>query len=128
MNNNYKGKHVFLDFINFTNENNVSLEESCEYIFNVMNKSLELTPMKNMHSKMVILKEDTEEGFTSVILLDESHITCHSYTKKGLLALDVFTCGQTDPEIISNYIKEKLELKYPNIKCTSSNVYHRFCH
>jgi S-adenosylmethionine decarboxylase len=77
---------------------------------------------------MVILKEDTEEGFTSVILLDESHITCHSYTKKGLLALDVFTCGQTDPEIISNYIKDKLELKYPNIKCTSSNVHRRFCH
>jgi S-adenosylmethionine decarboxylase len=128
MENNYKGKHVFLDFINYYNEENITLEECCEYIFNVMNDSLKLTKMRNMHSKMVILKEDTEEGFTSVILLDESHITCHSYTKKGLLALDVFTCGQTDPEIISNYIKEKLELKYPNIKCTSYKMYNRFCH
>ena len=110
MENNYKGKHVFLDFINYYNEENITLEECCEYIFNVMNDSLKLTKMRNMHSKMVILKEDTEEGFTSVI------------------SLDVFTCGQTDPEIISNYIKENLELKYPNIKCTSSNMYHRFCH
>jgi S-adenosylmethionine/arginine decarboxylase-like enzyme len=81
-----------------------------------------------MHSKMVVLKDDTEEGFTSVILLDESHITCHSYTQKGLLALDVFTCGQTNPEIIANYIKEQLELKYPNIKCTNSKMHQRFCY
>ena len=83
--------------------------------------------MRNMHSKMVMLKDDTEEGFTSVILLDESHITCHSYTKQGLLALDVFTCGKTNPEIISNYIKEKLEIKYPNIQCTNTETHQRFC-
>jgi len=124
--NNYKGSHVFLDFINFYNKD--TLEECCEYIFNIMNDSLKLTKMRNMHSKMVVLKDDTEEGFTSVILLDESHITCHSYTQKGLLALDVFTCGQTNPEIIANYIKEHLELKYPNIKCTNSKMHQRFCY
>jgi S-adenosylmethionine decarboxylase len=123
---NYKGSHVFLDFINFYNKD--TLEECCEYIFNIMNDSLKLTKMRNMHSKMVVLKDDTEEGFTSVILLDESHITCHSYTQKGLLALDVFTCGQTNPEIIANYIKKQLELKYPNIKCTNSKMHQRFCY
>ena len=91
-----------------------------------MKNSINLTSMRNMHSKMVVLNQDTEEGFTSVILLDESHITCHSYTKLGLLALDVFTCGKTNPEIISTYIKKELETKYPSIICTNSQTHERF--
>ena len=120
----HKGKHVFLDFINFYAQDDLS--ECCEYIFQIMTDSLKLTDMKNMHSKMIMLDTDTEEGFTSVILLDESHITCHSYTKLGLLALDVFTCGKTNPEILSNYIKKHIELKYPNIICTNYKINDRF--
>jgi len=123
----YKGTHVFLDFTGF-NVAREDLEEGCNYIFSLMQYSISYTNMKNMHSKMVILKDDTEEGFTSVILLDESHITAHAYTKQGLLALDVFTCGKTDPKIISNFIKSGLQEKYPNIKCTSHQVNRRFLH
>jgi S-adenosylmethionine decarboxylase len=93
-----------------------------------MEDSLHSTSMKNKHSKMVVLKDDTEEGFTSVVLLDESHITAHAYTKQGLLALDVFTCGKTDPSIISKYIKAGLEIKYPTITCTSHQINKRFLH
>lgn len=118
-----RGTHVFLDFVNFYDDN---LDECCKYIFDIMNDSIKETKMKNMFSKMVMLKDDTEEGFTSVILLDESHVTCHSYTRLGLLALDVFTCGKTNPEIVSNYIKDKLEKKYTNIKCVNYDVHKRF--
>jgi S-adenosylmethionine decarboxylase len=122
---NHKGNHVFLDFVNFKVERN-DLDEICKYVFSLMEDSLHSTSMKNKHSKMVVLKDDTEEGFTSVVLLDESHITAHAYTKQGLLALDVFTCGKTDPSIISKYIKAGLEIKFPNIKCTSHQINRRF--
>lgn len=122
----HKGRHVFLDFINYYNTGD--LETCCANTFQIMQDSLKLTKMRNMHSKMVVLKEDTEEGFTSVILLDESHITCHSYTNMGLLALDVFTCGATDPEIISKYIKTELMKLYPDIICTSCQTHKRFIH
>jgi S-adenosylmethionine decarboxylase len=118
-----KGTHVFLDFINFIDDD---LENCAEYIFEVMKESIRQTNMKVMFEKMVILKEDTEEGFTSVLLLDESHITAHSYTKRGLLALDVFTCGDTDPTIVSKYVSDKLQIKYPSIKCISYQVHKRF--
>lgn len=118
-----KGNHVFLDFINFYDDN---LEECCEYIFEIMRQSIRQTNMKPMFEKMVILKDDTEEGFTSVILLDESHITAHSYTKRGLLALDVFTCGQTNPEIVAKYVKDELEKKYSNINCVNYETHKRF--
>jgi S-adenosylmethionine decarboxylase len=118
-----KGNHVFLDFINFYDDD---LETCANYIFEVMKQSIKQTNMKIMFEKMVILKEDTEEGFTSVLLLDESHISAHSYTKRGLLALDVFTCGQTNPEFVAKYVKTQLEIKYPNIKCVSYQTHKRF--
>lgn len=118
-----RGTHVFIDFINFYDNN---LEDCCNYIFEVMNSAIKQTNMKNMFGKMIMLKDDTEEGFTSVILLDESHVTCHSYTKLGLLALDVFTCGKTNPEIVANYIIKELVIKYPNIKCTNYESHKRF--
>lgn len=120
---NHKGNHVFMDFVNFYDDN---LEECCNFIHSVMNDSIKQTTMRNMFSKMVMLKEDTEEGFTSVVLLDESHITCHSYTKQGLLALDVFTCGNTNPEIVANYIKEKIQEKYKDVKCLHMETHKRF--
>jgi S-adenosylmethionine decarboxylase len=118
-----KGNHVFLDFINFYDND---LEECCSYIFEIMKQSIKQTIMKPMFEKMVILKDDTEEGFTSVILLDESHITSHSYTQRGLLALDVFTCGQTNPEVVAKYVKDELEKKYPAIQCVSYVTHKRF--
>jgi S-adenosylmethionine decarboxylase len=118
-----RGNHVFLDFVNFYDD---QLDKCCKYVFDLMNKSIEQTTMKNMFGKMIMLNDDTEEGFTSVILLDESHITCHSYTKLGLLALDVFTCGKTNPEIVANYIKKELEVKYPDIKCVNYETHKRF--
>jgi S-adenosylmethionine/arginine decarboxylase-like enzyme len=118
-----RGNHVFLDFVGFIDEN---LEECCANIFDIMKDGIKQTTMKCMFEKMVVLKEDTEEGFTSVILLDESHITCHAYTKKGLLALDVFTCGSTDPQHVAEHVKSKLESRYPNIECVSYVKHKRF--
>ena len=37
-------------------------------------------------------------GVTGVILLSESHIALHSYPEYGFMAVDIFSCGPTDPE------------------------------
>jgi len=46
-------------------------------------------------------------GFTMVLLLDESHISIHSYGDIGLLALDCFTCSK-NPE---NHINAVYDIK-----------------
>jgi hypothetical protein len=77
---NNRGNHVFLDFVGFIDEN---LEDCCENIFSIMKEGIKQTSMKCMFEKMVILKEDTEEGFTSVILLDESHFGFNKIVKRS---------------------------------------------
>ena len=53
---------------------------------------------------------DSPPGFTAAIVLDESHCTCHSYADQGLLAIDVFTCGQTDPHDVLAHIRRRVDL------------------
>ena len=53
---------------------------------------------------------DSPPGFTAAIVLDESHCTCHSYADLGLVAMDVFTCGDTDPRDVLQKILARLNL------------------
>ena len=49
-------------------------------------------------------------GFTAVVVLDESHCSAHTYADLGLIALDVFTCGHTDPADVLAYLREEIDL------------------
>lgn len=53
----------------------------------------------------------TPPGCTCAILLDESHVTAHSYAELGMLAVNVFTCGsKADTAIALQHIEKDLEL------------------
>jgi S-adenosylmethionine decarboxylase len=53
---------------------------------------------------------DSPPGFTAVVVLDESHCSAHTYADLGLVALDVFTCGGTDPNQVLAYLQEDIDL------------------
>lgn len=42
------------------------------------------------------------QGVTGVIVLAESHISVHSWPETGYIAIDVFMCGNCDPETTLN--------------------------
>ena len=46
--------------------------------------------------------EKSPPGFAAVVLIDESHVTAHCYSERGILAIDVFTCGKHDPDILAD--------------------------
>ena len=49
-------------------------------------------------------------GFTAVVVLDESHCSAHAYADQGQIAMDVFTCGMTDPWQVLSFIREEIDL------------------
>lgn len=53
---------------------------------------------------------NSPDGYTCMVQLDESHISAHTYGSESLLALDIFTCGSTDPMEIWERLKETLGL------------------
>lgn len=51
-------------------------------------------------------------GVTGAIVLEESHITFHSWPEVEYIALDIFTCGKhTDPQAGLDYLIKILEPK-----------------
>jgi S-adenosylmethionine decarboxylase len=54
--------------------------------------------------------QDSPPGFTAVVMLDESHCSAHTYADLGLIAMDIFTCGATDPHEILRQIRERIDL------------------
>jgi S-adenosylmethionine decarboxylase proenzyme len=39
------------------------------------------------------------QGVTGVLLLEESHISIHTWPELGYAAVDLYTCGAADPEL-----------------------------
>ena len=54
------------------------------------------------------LKKFEPHGVTALALLSESHVSIHTYPEQGSAFLDVFTCGDCDPEIIMQEIANEL--------------------
>lgn len=60
--------------------------------------------------------QDSPPGFTAIVMLDESHVSAHTYADLGLIAMDVFTCGHTDPQDVLRYIREEVDLGEVSIR------------
>jgi S-adenosylmethionine decarboxylase len=55
-------------------------------------------------------------GCTAVVMLDESHCSVHTYADLGLMALDVFTCGATDPHLLWRTVRDRLGIEHAEVR------------
>jgi S-adenosylmethionine decarboxylase len=102
----HKGKHLLIDCRNVPRD--LCLDD--KRVLDVMARSAEragATVISQMRYKFGL---DSPPGFTAIVMLDESHCSAHTYADLGLIAMDVFTCGNTDPKLVFQYIAEELEL------------------
>lgn len=124
---NYKGKHVLCDFI-FNPQELEDDETLAQNVMFLMESAIAQTDMRIVHKCMKILGDtpQSEKGFTSVLLLDESHITSHCYSQRGLLAFDIFTCGHTSPQVVMDFIILNMKKLYPSFECIYNEFHYRF--
>jgi S-adenosylmethionine decarboxylase len=48
------------------------------------------------------------QGVSGVVIISESHLTIHSFPEHGYASIDVYTCGDLDPNIAADYIADAL--------------------
>ena len=107
MNSNARGKHIFLDFTEFFP--NVSFDGHDMLI--LMKKAIENSGAREVHAHVEVFDGTVSPpGFAAVVLIDESHVSAHCYSDRGLLAIDAFTCGNTDPVTIITQLKQALQV------------------
>lgn len=117
------GNHIFLDIANFYGDQ----ENLGNMVFNIMLKCVKKTPLTIVHEKLCILGEGkSPPGFCAVILVDESHVTAHSYSDLGILCIDCFSCGPTNVLELTKDILNELTKVKPKLICTYLQRHKRF--
>jgi S-adenosylmethionine decarboxylase proenzyme len=47
-------------------------------------------------------------GVSGVVVIEESHISIHTWPEHGYAAVDFYTCGQADPEVANEHLQTGL--------------------
>lgn len=114
----FKGKHLLIDCRNVSRES--CLDDKA--MLSAMAKASEKAGASVISQVRYHFGHNSPPGFTGIVLLDESHCSAHTYADQGLIALDIFTCGNTDPHQVLKYIQEDLDLGQVTIR-----EFDRFC-
>ena len=101
-----KGKHLLVDCRNVASE--TCLNDKA--LLDVMARAATRAGATVVSQIRYKFGQDSPPGFTCIVMLDESHVSAHTYADLGLIALDVFTCGSTDPADVLDYIREEIDL------------------
>jgi len=104
------GKHCFTEVYECPSELLDDEDYLKEHIIQSLNKT-SLTLLEISSYKF------EPQGVTIVALLSESHISIHTWPERGSAALDVFTCGDTNPEVAMMHMIEALKARDYNLKC-----------
>ena len=87
-----KGHHLLVDCRNVARE----LCSNDAHFLDVMARAASRAGMHVISQIRYKFGQDSPPGFTAIVMLDESHVSAHTYADLGLIAMDVFTCGSTD--------------------------------
>jgi S-adenosylmethionine decarboxylase len=101
-----KGKHLLIDCRNVSRD--VCLND--ELMLEALAKSAKRAGAKVISQVRYQFGQNSSPGFSAVVLLDESHCSAHTYADLGMMALDIFTCGKTNPLDVLENIREEIEL------------------
>lgn len=52
----------------------------------------------------VIFHQFSPHGVSGVVIISESHLAMHSFPEHGYASIDVYTCGDLDPNIAVHHI------------------------
>ena len=110
-----RGGHVVLDYIGYT----PPVEGDGDWMLQLLRSSV--------HSHVEQFDgTESPPGFAAVVLIDESHVSAHCYSESGLLAIDIFTCGDSDPVALADDIHREVAEAVPGIELTGRKMLDRF--
>lgn len=114
-----------LDYVNFHPE----VEDLGEWVLQSMLAACQKMGVRIVHSHVEKFDgTESPEGFASVVLIDESHVSAHCYSNEGLLALDAFTCGAHNPSEIIAYLDSAIHTICPEVEQINRHDVERFLH
>jgi S-adenosylmethionine decarboxylase len=118
-----QGKQVTLDYIGWQSPE----QDETAWILAVLRRAVRQSGAREVHAHAEAFDGTiSPPGFAAIVLIDESHVSAHCYSQRGLLAVDAFTCGDTDADQIADLIHADIIAAIPSIKLVKRNSVERF--
>jgi S-adenosylmethionine decarboxylase len=109
-----KGMHIILDCFDVSRD--LCLDD--KRLLETITHAARLNNATIINTSRYHFGHNSPPGCTVFVMLDESHISAHTYADQGKMAIDVFTCGNTDARAIAEQMKILLGLE----NCTEQSV------
>ncbi len=96
----YAGIHLIIDLYGASHLSDIA------YIEKTMRRCVEASRATLLH---IHLHHFEPDGVSGVAVLAESHISVHTWPESHYAAFDVFMCGDTNPEVCIEIMREAFE-------------------
>ena len=117
------GGHILLDYTGYASP----ADNDGEWMLQVLRDSVRRAGIREVHSHVAQFNgADSPPGFAAVVLIDESHVSAHCYSDRGLLAIDIFTCGGSDPGLLADEIHSIVVGAVPSLALSGREHLDRF--
>lgn len=121
-----RGQHVCLDYLGWQWPDEEGVDGAA-WMLEVLRKGVRLAGAREVHAHVETFDGNVSpEGFAAVVLIDESHVSAHCYADSGQLAIDAFTCGNCDADVIADHIHTALTETMPDIRLLRRRTLDRF--
>ena len=118
-----RGGHVVLDYTGYS----PPVNDDGEWMLQVLRDCVHRAGIKEVHAHVAQFDgSESPPGFAAVVLIDESHVSAHCYSESGLLAIDSFTCGGSDPGLLADEIHSIVVDAVPGLALSGREHLDRF--
>ena len=118
-----RGGHVVLDYIGYS----PPVDEDGAWMLQVLRDCVNRAGIREVHAHVAQFDgRESPPGFAAVVLIDESHVSAHCYSESGLLANDIFTCGDSDPGPLADDIHSMVVEAVPGLELSGRGRLDRF--
>ena len=118
-----RGGHVVLDYTGYS----PPVNDDGEWMLQVLRDCVHRAGIKEVHAHVAQFDgSESPPGFAAVVLIDESHVSAHCYSESGLLAIDIFTCGGSDPGLLADEIHSIVVDAVPGLALSGREHLDRF--
>jgi len=103
------GYHLMLDFYG-CDANALSSMDKCYYTLNTLPSILKMNKLIPPYVISATSNEDTggkdPGGYTGFVIIAESHISLHTFVKRGFVSIDVYSCIEFDKAEAITFLKD----------------------
>lgn len=112
------GEHLIFDAYNCA-FNKLNDKTVC---YEILDKLAELAEMKKLTEPLVVSADSNETlggkdpgGFSGFVIIQESHISIHTFAKRGFVTIDLYSCKPFKSEGVVEYLKSIFETEDFNV-------------